>query len=123
MQESGLWAAFKKVTIGMANNFQGKLVQLTDPRASKYFLEQKKGGIVYVGYASFDESAGIALSIDGVKPTMENFRNAAYPLIARYYLTYNRDKLRAVQPFLDFIFSPEGQSIINRRMIATEPSL
>lgn len=116
--ESGLWAAFKKVTIGMMNDFKGKYVDLKGPSASNHFLGKTSGGITYVGYSTFDPAYGKAVSINGVEPTMENFQSGSYPLIAKYYLTYNKDNPGKVQTFIDFIFSPEGKAIIDQKMIS-----
>lgn len=117
--ESGLWAAFKKVTIGMMNNFKGDYVDLKGPSAINNFLKFTREGITYIGYSSYDPSVSKALSINGVEPTMENFKSGDYPLIAKYYLTYNKITYDSVQPFVDFIYSPEGEAIINQKMIAT----
>lgn len=117
--ESGLWAAFKKVTIGMMNKFKGNYTDVKSPSAINNFLNYTRGGIAYIGYSSYDPSISKALSINEVQPTMENFKNGSYPLVAKYYLTYNKDNPENVQPFIDFIYSPEGESIINQKMIAT----
>jgi phosphate transport system substrate-binding protein len=119
--ESGLWAAFKKMTIGMNNDFKGNLVALKDPVAIKHFLKRNSGGITYMGLASYNESVGVALALDGNEPTMDNFQNASYPLVAKYYLAYNNDNPQSVQSFIDFIYSPEGKAIVNSNMIAAEP--
>lgn len=116
--ESGLWAAFKKVTIGMMNDFKGNFIDLKGPEASKHFLAKTKGGITYIGLSSFDDSVAKVLAVNGFAPTTENFQNGTYPLVAKYYLTYNKDNPQRVQPFIDFIFSEEGQEIINQKMIA-----
>lgn len=118
--ESGLWAAFKKVTIGMMNDFKGTFVDLKSPSASNHFLSSAKGGITYIGYSTFNSSVANALAINGIAPTMDNFRNGSYPLVANYYLTYNKDNPGPVQPFIDFIFSPQGRDIINQKMIAVD---
>jgi len=118
--ESGLWAAFKKVTIGMMNNFEGSYIDLKGPAATNNFLEYTKGGITYIGFSSYDPSVSKALAINGVEPTIENFHNGTYPLTAKYYLTYNKDNPDNVQSFIDFIYSPEGEAIINQKMIATK---
>lgn len=117
--QSGLWAAFKKVTIGMMNDFKGTFVDLKGPSASNHFLANTKGGITYIGFSSFDPTISKALAVNGVEPTMANFKNGTYPLVATYYLTYNKDNTsKEVRAFIDFIFSDQGKEIINRKMIA-----
>jgi len=118
--ESGLWAAFKKVTIGMMNDFTGNYTDLKGPTATNNFLSHTKGGITYIGYSSYDPSISKALSINGIEPSVENFYKGSYPLTAKYYLTYNKNNPGEVQSFIDFIYSPEGEAIINQKMIATK---
>lgn len=118
--ESGLWAAFKKVTIGMMNNFKGNYVDLKSPDAINYFLSHTPGGITYIGHSSYDPTVSKALSVNGIEPTMENFVKGTYPLTAKYYLTYNKDNPGKVKPFIDFIYSQEGAAIIAQQMIPSQ---
>ncbi len=116
--ESGLWAAFKKVTIGMMNDFKKKHTDLSSPSAINHFLDRTSGGITYIGFSTYNPDFARALSINDVEPTMDNFKNGSYPLVANYYLTYNRDNPGSVNTFIDFIYSPAGKKIINQKMIA-----
>ncbi len=115
--QSGLWAAFKKVTIGMMNDFTGELIDLKGPEASSHFLSRTSGGITYVGLSTFDPAVSKPLAINGVEPTMENFKNGTYPLVAKYFLTFNKENPGRVTEFLDFIFSEEGKKVVQQRMI------
>ena len=115
-----MWAAFKKVTIGMMNNFEGSYTDLKGPSAINNFLKYTRGGITYIAYSNYDPSVSKALSIDDVAPTMENFIKGTYPLTAKYYLTYNKDNPGKVQSFIDFIYSPKGEAIISQQMIASQ---
>lgn len=118
--KSGLWAAFKKVTIGMMNDFTGELIDLKSPEASSHFLTRTSGSVTYVGLSTFDPYASKPLAINGVEPTMENFKNGAYPLVAKYYLTFNKENPGRVTEFLDFIFSDDGKAIVQKRMLPVE---
>ena len=120
--QSGLWAAFKKVTIGMMNDFNGNFVDLKGPEASGHFLKRTSGGVTYVGLSTFDPAVSKPLAINGIEPTMENFKNGTYPLVAKYYLTYNKDNPGKVQDFIAFIFSKEGSEIIKQKMLPASNS-
>ena len=55
------------------------------------------------------------LAIDGIEPTMDSLRQGAYPIRRPLYLTYRATGLKAaVEAFLEFVRSPEGQRIIAR---------
>ena len=54
-------------------------------------------------------------SINYIEPTVENFKNATYPLTRRIYLVYRQDGTidqKAAQAYIDFISSPVGQKIV-----------
>lgn len=54
------------------------------------------------------------LRVDGVAPTVENIRSGAYPFtIAEYAITAGSDNPN-VQPMIDWMLSPEGQSFIEK---------
>ncbi len=54
------------------------------------------------------------LSIDGVKPTAENIKSGAYPIVTPIYaVTYEGNANGNVDVLLDWILSSEGQNIIN----------
>jgi len=52
------------------------------------------------------------LSIDGVAPTRENIANGTYPIAAEFYaITTNSDQPN-VKRFIEWILSPQGQSLV-----------
>ena len=55
------------------------------------------------------------LSIDGVKPTAENIKSGAYPIVTPIYaVTYEENKNENVDKLLQWILSDEGQEIIEK---------
>lgn len=53
------------------------------------------------------------LSLNGVYPSTENIRNGTYPIIAQFYAIYRADNDNPnIQVLIDWILSPEGQTII-----------
>lgn len=56
------------------------------------------------------------LKLDGVYPSKENIRNKSYPAVSNFYaITRSEDKENpSVKKILDFILSPEGQSLIEK---------
>ena len=119
--KSGLYEAFKMKTVGIENDFKGKNITIKDPSVSSTFVKNSRGGITYIGLSTYnnDTSKAIAVSINGVEPSDENFVNGRYPLISKYYITYNKNNLQSIEPFMNFIKSPQGQDIIKQKMIPT----
>lgn len=55
------------------------------------------------------------LAIDGVAPSVENIRNDTYPITSTLYAVTRRGESNPnVQVFLDWIASPQGQSLVER---------
>ncbi|WP_047982467.1 PstS family phosphate ABC transporter substrate-binding protein [Ornithinibacillus contaminans] len=52
------------------------------------------------------------LAIDGVQPTVETIRSGEYPLTSEFYVVTAGSDNPNVEPFIDWILSDEGQSII-----------
>lgn len=120
--KSGLYAAFKKLTIGMKKEFKGDNVRINDPSISQNFVKNSQGGITFIGHSTFhhDPSEAVEISINGIQPTDENFSNGKYPLVSKYFITYNKENTQEIEPFLAFIDSPQGQNIINEKMISVQ---
>lgn len=71
------------------------------------------GAIGYGGLAAADDSV-VALRIEGVEPTEENVRDGSYP-ISRYLYLYTAEPPRgAVQEFLAWVVSDDGQAVVRR---------
>ena len=53
------------------------------------------------------------LSLNGVYPDRETIRSGAYPIVARFYAVYRADDANEnVRKLVDWLLSPEGQSLI-----------
>jgi phosphate transport system substrate-binding protein len=70
-----------------------------------------------IGYVSFGALRGTvrALSINGVEATLENVKNDSYALQRLLNLTNNGSMSDAAQDFWNFVFSAEGQAVIDMR--------
>lgn len=100
--------ALKKGAISQAadvvpSNGAMKTAVATDPAAIGYMS---------VGY--IDESVA-PVALDGVEPTIDNVRNGAYPVARGLYSNTKGTPTELVQVFLDVLYSPEGQAIINEK--------
>lgn len=66
-------------------------------------------GYVSVGYI---DNTVVALTLDGVKPTLETVRNGEYKVSRGLYSLTKGEATGLAKTFLDFIVSPSGQQIV-----------
>ena len=79
--------------------------------AMKTALSRDARGIGYVGIGYLDDSvAGVTL--DGTEPTQENAAQGKYPVVRFLYMNTKGQPVGLIAAFIDYIFSPEGQKII-----------
>ena len=60
----------------------------------------------------FDKLAVVA--IDGIEPTPENVRTAAYPMARPLFLITNGPPTGPAKSFVDFVLGPEGQQLVTK---------
>lgn len=68
--------------------------------------------IGYVSVGHIDNSV-VAVTLDGVKPTLETVRNGEYKVSRGLYSLTKGDATGLAKLFLDFIVSPTGQQIVS----------
>ena len=69
--------------------------------------------IITISDKSLSESGIKLLSLDGIAPTKQNLQSGVYPVRRPLFLVFNPQTVRpAIQAFLDFVRSPDGQRII-----------
>ena len=75
-------------------------------------VSQNPKAIGYVGYGYLNDTVKV-LFVNSVEPTIENGKNGIYPIARKLYMYVNKAEIKpAAQNFIDFILSPEGQSIV-----------
>ena len=75
-------------------------------------VAKNKNGIGYVGLAYSNTRGTKTVKIDGVEPVAANTKKYAY---ARQCYLYMGDKpTEEAKAFMDFVFTPEGQSIVQK---------
>ena len=52
------------------------------------------------------------LTIDGVQPTLENMERGAYPYRKDFYFVFPKRKAPAVERFIAFLHSKEGERLL-----------
>jgi phosphate transport system substrate-binding protein len=74
-------------------------------------VSNNKSAIGYISLGSLNDTVK-AVKIDGVAPTGENVKNGSYKISRSFNIVVRNDLSNATQDFIDFIFSENGQEII-----------
>ena len=82
-------------------------------------VSQTKGAIGYVGVAYLNKDVkAVSVSFDQGKnfvyPSVQNAKNRTYPIVRPLYYYYDAKTERKVKPFIDYVLSPKGQSIVDQ---------
>lgn len=71
--------------------------------------------IGYISLGSLNDTVK-AVSIDGVKPSIETVKNGTYPVARPFNVVYDQSSLDEVgQDFLNYVMSEEGQAIVEEK--------
>ena len=112
---SGTYEFFKDHVLNK-KNFANNVLSMPATGGIIQSVSQTKGAIGYVGVAYLDKKVKpIAVSFDGknfVEPTVANAMSGKYPITRPLYYFYDTKNEKRVLPFINFILSPKGQSIV-----------
>ena len=78
-------------------------------------VEHLPNAFAVTGVSSAKKRDVKIISVDGIAPTPENIAGGDYPLFRPLYITVPKDPDPAVQRFVDFALSAEGQQIIREQ--------
>ena len=113
---SGTYEFFKEHVLNR-KNYSASVLNMPATGAIIQSVSQTKGAIGYVGLAYVEkEVKAISVSYDKgktfVKPSVQTAMNHTYPIVRPlfYYILSKQEAM--VKPFLDFILSATGQSIV-----------
>ena len=70
-----------------------------------------KSAIGYISLGSLDNSVK-AVKIDGAEPPVDNVKNGSYKISRPFNIATKGDVSEQTQDFIDYIFSAEGQAVI-----------
>lgn len=83
--------------------------------AVKQTITQTPGAVGYVGLGFIDntvKSVRISTNNGAIEPTVDNILSGAYPLSRSLYMLTNGQPTGLAKAYIDFILSPEGQSLL-----------
>lgn len=113
---SGTYTFFKEEVLKNKNYLNG-ILSMSATGGIIQSVSQTESAIGYVGLAYLNDNVkAIHVSYDQgltyVEPSLENAKNATYPIVRPliyYYLTDSQDK---VHSFLDYVLSVKGQNLV-----------
>lgn len=74
-------------------------------------VAENEMAIGYISLGSLNDTVK-ALHVDGVEATVDNINNGSYTLARPFNIAYQSDLSDAAQDFVNYIFSDEGQAIV-----------
>lgn len=115
---SGTYEFFKESVLKNKNYMNG-ILSMPATGAIIQSVSQTKGAIGYVGLAYLnDDVKPIHISYDGGKsftePSFANAKNKSYPVVRPLFYYYDVKNEGKAKPFIDFVLSPEGQTIVKK---------
>lgn len=107
---------FFKTSVLHEKNYMAGVLSMPATGAVIQSVSQTRGAIGYVGMAYVSKNVrAVKVSYDGkhfVYPNMDTGRSHIYPIIRELYYYYTADRAAVVEPFINFLLSPEGQEIV-----------
>lgn len=115
---SGTYEFFKEVVMKNKNYMNG-IMSMSATGVIIQSVSQTKGAIGYVGVAYLNKDVkAVSVSFDQGKnfvyPSVQNAKNRTYPIVRPLYYYYDAKTERKVKPFIDYVLSPKGQSIVDQ---------
>ncbi len=113
---------FNQIIFGTKNLqgiYGGNLKELDLPLEMAQYVAKTPGAIAPVSMSFANAVDGLkAIGVNGVHPTNEAISNGSYP-ISRPLILLTKAKIKpSVRSFLEFVYSPEAQSIINEQFVS-----
>lgn len=114
---SGTYEFFKESVL-KNKNYKSGILSMPATGAIIQSVSQTPGAIGYVGMAYVTKDVkDILISYDGgktfIEPTVANAKAGKYPVVRPLFYYYEAKSEAKVKPFINFILSAEGQSIVN----------
>lgn len=102
-------------------NFSSEMTVVASNAAIYNTVSSAKGAIGYVGLGYIDENVKV-LKIDGVEPTVDTILDGTYPIARDLNMFTNGTATGVVEEYLKFLFSDEGQEIVEEEGFVPVPS-
>ncbi len=119
---SGTFEIFEEKILGKGVEMVSTAVVQGSNQAVKTTIAKTPGAIGYIGLGYVDSSIK-PLRFDGVMPSKATVVDGSYEISRPLFMYTNGTSKAVVQDFIDFVMSPEGQSIVEQvGYIAVKPT-
>ncbi|MGC9346913.1 MAG: phosphate ABC transporter substrate-binding protein PstS family protein [Anaerolineae bacterium] len=108
---SGTRGAFEEMVMGEDAAITDSAIFQDSNGKVRTAVASTPNSIAFLSFGYLDNSV-LAISIDGVEPTVENAVNGSYPVVRPLNMVTLGEPEGAVKDFLDFVMSPDGQAIV-----------
>ncbi|MEJ2092368.1 MAG: phosphate ABC transporter substrate-binding protein [Syntrophobacterales bacterium] len=108
---SGTRNAFEELVMGKKTEITPEALVQDSNGSVREIVANDPYAIGYISMGLVDRRVK-ALSVDGVAPTRDNVKNHTYKLVRRFLLVTRDLKPGLCTSFLNYILSPEGQSLL-----------
>ncbi len=113
---SGTYEFFKEIVLGN-REYHNTVLSLSSNGAIMQSVQQTEGAIGYIGLAYLNQNIkALLVSFDEgktfIEPTFANAQNNTYPILRPLYYYFIQSSYERIKKYLDFVFSPKGQAII-----------
>lgn len=94
---------------------RGMIVAVTDPESDE-MVERIPGSIGAAALSAImvEKASFRVLTLNGIKPSVENLANGTYPLAKDICFVTRRNSSPALRRFINFIYSPQGRAIAGK---------
>ena len=119
---SGTFEIFEEKVLNKGEEIVSSAVVQASNQAVKTTVAKTPGAIGYIGLGYIDDSVKF-LKYNGVIPSKETVLNGQYEISRPLFMYTNGTPAGLVKDFVDFVMSPEGQSIVQQvGYIAVKPT-
>jgi phosphate transport system substrate-binding protein len=108
---SGTRGAFQELVMGKDKKIYDRAILQPSNGAIRTTVATTPDSISYLSFGYLDKSVK-ALAFEGVEPTVENVLAGKYPVVQPLSMVTKGDPTGAAKAWLDWILSPEGQTIV-----------
>lgn len=115
--ESGSLLLFKEFTVGGKGELAADAKILGGPSMLGNYVSRTPGGVTFMPLNSYQGQYGAIVAIDGVIPSRQSIEDGSYRLTATYYLTVDGNKNEAIDAFISYCMSEDGQQVIANNFV------
>lgn len=110
---SGTRGAFEELVMGKDNPISDRAIVQNSTGAVRSAVAADAQAIGYISLANLDNTVK-AVKIEGVEATVTNINSGVYKLYRPFLYLTKGEPQGAVKAFLDFVLSPEGQTVVEK---------